>query len=129
VSNDSFVFNNETSGSGNQINQGQTVNAMQDNRSSGETVDAQQFFDAIRQQLPENTAVEVVTPLEVMASMPVDVQEEKPETAGMLERIKPYAGAIQRGLLGFSRGALDALASNNPVVRGVLEAVKSVESE
>jgi hypothetical protein len=107
-----------------QINQGKDFTTSQNQGNTTTTVDVSAFFDKLREVLPENVSSELITPL---ASEAIRVPLHDNERAtGLLSKIAPYGPAIQTALLAFGSGALDALSSSNPVICGVLAAVKAV---
>lgn len=66
---------------------------------------------------------QVVRPLQTMAEMPADQQEQpehKATWSNLLQRLVPYAPQIGKGLAVFGAAALESLANRNPVVAGVV---------
>ncbi len=113
-----------------QIGDGNTQHVTQQNAGS---VTVSQVFEAIRQAITKEDREEfvesVVEPLKTMAEMPVEqintdatVMEQ---ATSLIGRLTPFMPAIGNGLMAFGRGALNALASSNPVVAGILEVCKS----
>lgn len=123
-SGDSMSFS-ATTNSG-QINQGKDFTANQNSTTTTGPIDLSDFFDRLREVLPENVSSELITPL---ASEAVRVPMHDSERAdSLLTKILPYAPALKTALLAFGSGALEALASTNPIVRGTLKAVQALEN-
>jgi hypothetical protein len=110
-----------------QINQGKEFTASQNQgNTTTTTVDVSAFFDKLREALPENVSSELITPL---ASEAIRVPLHDAERSnGLLAKITPYGPAIQKALLAFGSGALESLASSNPIVRGTLKAVQALDN-
>lgn len=90
-----------------------------------EPITVDQFTQAIEQAegLPEAIVSETVQDIHALASLPVDEQQKFIDTEkwiDMAERIRPHAASIWQSVAVFGAAALKALASNNPIVAGVL---------
>lgn len=119
-----------------QIGDGNTQQVTQNFGEQPASVDA--LFAAVKDSLkylPEadrdSFEDEVVEPLRVMATMP----EEEQRAPGVMERAKslfgrlaPFAPTISRAVVAFSEASLATLATENPIVSGLLAAVKAVNN-
>lgn len=123
-SGDSMSFTATTTSG--QINQGKDFTANQNTTTTG-PIDLSDFFDRLRESMPENVSSELITPLAAEAVRAPMHDSGKVST--LLERIAPYAPALQKAVLAFGSGALEALASANPIVRGTLKAIQAMESQ
>ncbi|MCC7334429.1 MAG: hypothetical protein IT422_05015 [Pirellulaceae bacterium] len=94
-------------------------------------------FDAVKeslQELPEagrdEFVNEVVEPLRLMANLPIAQQQERTtleKAQALFERLSPFAPTINKAVLAFGEASLSALASNNPIVSGLLATVKAIK--
>ena len=95
-------------------------------------------FEAINEamvELPEvdreEFETQVVEPLRLMANLPVAQQQEPSmmeKAQSLIERISPFASTINKAVMAFGEGSLSALASSNPIISGLLSAVKAVRT-
>lgn len=92
---------------------------------------AKPLFGSIVDSLPAEDRArldqEVVQPLMTFAALPPEemtpVVEE--QSKGLIDRLRPYASKIGVAVAAFGEGALSAMASSNPVINGLLFAVRS----
>jgi hypothetical protein len=128
MSDSGFTFNNNVTGNGANIAQGQTVSQTVTQNFGREVPEPKEVFEAIAAELPPDVAEDTVEPLQTFATMPI-VQMEAPEAkskwSNLLERLVPFAPAIGKGLATFGAAALESLASRNPIVAGVLALCKA----
>lgn len=133
----SNTFNVNNAGQIGQQNIGQSGGEATANvEIGGAAVTPREVFRALEDAIPEAEREamvdEVIEPLRTMAELPPEEQEkpeQKEKAAGFIARLMPYAPAAQAAVLAFGEGALSALVSSNPVVRGVLEAIKAVRTK
>jgi hypothetical protein len=105
---------------------------------NGKPATVDNVFGAVReslQELPEADRDEfeskVVGELRTMAKMPADEQRDPTimERAQVLfDRLSPFAPKINKAVLAFGEASLSSLASRNPIIQGLLAAVKSLKS-
>lgn len=120
----SFSFNTTVNGGNPQINMGQTVNATQTNNYGKAEPTVEAVLTEVEKALPEETAGEVMPELRTFASLPVEeVEKEEPKTRmeAILNTITEWTPAIRKNLMLFGAGALEALASTNPIINGILK--------
>ncbi len=134
---DGFSFGQvtQTSSGSNSANQ-VGANEFKNVTAASEPVTVNQFFQAIRESLPEpvaqQIASEVVAPIEQLATSPPiepGTLEEQHGRATLMERLKPYGPRIVKAVAIFGEGALNALASSNPIIAGVLALCRASASQ
>jgi hypothetical protein len=132
-----FEFNNNVTGDGAQINQGQNVTATQTNQ-IGSTITFEQIASAIEKDIaaecdPDQAEVvreEVLAPLCEIAKQDVPANEQDAVTlrariASLLEKLEPYAPYIRKTLAAFAEGALSTLPPPAGwIIGGVMEVVR-----
>jgi hypothetical protein len=129
----SFTFNNNVSGNS-QINQGQNVSAVQNGRGTDMPPAVMDVFEAVKQAIPEESREEIVEsviePLREMANSE-DVNDEGvlERATSLASRLAPFSEHIGRALLGFGEGAIQALTTTNPILRGILSAIQAVRQQ
>ena len=96
------------------------------------------LFEAVNEalkDLPETDRdqfkSQVVDPLHDMANLPTEQQKSptiSERAQALFARISPFAPTINKAVLAFGEASLTALDSSNPIISGLLAAIKSLKA-
>lgn len=123
-----FNINTNMTGGALQQNIGQEGGTVSQTVNNAAEVTVEQVLTEVEKALPEEKAAEFMPELRKFASLPIEEQEE-PEVKGrlatILAKIVEWQPTVQKNLAIFGVGALESLATLNPIINGIWHLCKA----